>query len=231
MKKSVLAGAGLAVALMAREASATTYCYTGVAGFSACASANIVVNGGLTQLQIAVQNLSGTLGNTIFSITQVGLYYLVPPNYTGSLSSMAAFTGWTNGVSNSLTNPGPNGTALWIGGARTRNGNNYSLVGCSVPSTPINVVSTCSGPATFTFTLAAGSNFSLQSLQVGLRGQAWTASNGAFTGQSFKCYSSDPTCQPPPPPMVVPEPVTMTLLATGLVGAGLVQLRRRRRSA
>lgn len=228
MRRRILSGAGLAMALVAREAAATTYCYTGVAGFAACASATIVVNGGLTQLQVAIQNLSGNTGNTVFSITQFGLYYLVPPNYTGSLTSLASFTGWRNGVTNSLTNPGPtSGTPVWIGGARTSNGNNYSLVGCSVPSVPANAINTCSGPATFTFTLASGASFSLQNLNVGIRGQAWNATNGAFTGQSFKCYSSDPNCQPPL--TSVPEPISMALMATGLFGVGFVQLRRRRR--
>jgi PEP-CTERM motif len=238
MIKRVIAGAGLAMVLVARDSSAavapgpspSTYCYTGVAGFSACASATIVVNSGLTQLQIAIQNLSGVQGNTSFSITQFGLYYLVPPNYTGTLTKLTPFSGWQNGITNSLTRPGPTaGRASWLGGAQTANGNNFALLGC-VQSTQKKITNTCAAPATFTFTLKAGSNFSLQNLHIGLRGQAWDANNGAFRGQSFKCLSSDPTCQIVQPPTSVPEPLTMTLLATGLVGIGLVQVRRRRRA-
>jgi PEP-CTERM motif len=226
MKNRVIAGTGLALLMVTGRASATTYCYTGVAGFSACASASIVVNGGQTQLQIAIQNLSGVQGNTVFSITQFGMYYLVPPNYTGSLSSLSPFTGWSNGVNNSLLNPGPTaGTPLWIGGAHTTNGNNYSLVGCSVANAPANAVNTCASPATFTFTLAPGANFSLANLNVGIRGQAWSSSTGALL-DSFKCYSSDPACQSP---TTVPEPATMTLLGTGIVAMTLVGYRRRRK--
>lgn len=228
MKKRILAGASLALALAAQPAEAATYCYTGVSGFSACASANITVNGGLTTLSVAIQNLSGTLGNTIYAITGFGLYYLNPAG-SGSVA-LQSFTGWTNGAGNGLTNPGPSAAHTFIGGARTSNGTNYSLVGCTAASVPADRINTCLTPATFAFNLTPGATFNAAGLHIAVRGQAWSATDGTFTGRSFKCYSTDASCtEYSPPPTSVPEPATMGLLAFGLVSMSAVGIRRRKK--
>jgi MYXO-CTERM domain-containing protein len=51
------------------------------------------------------------------------------------------------------------------------------------------------------------------------------------SGQQLNCYPFTPPPPPPPPPQVAPEPISMTLLGTGLLGIGGAGLRRRRKKA
>ena len=89
-------------------------------------------------------------------------------------------------------------------------------------------VSTCAGPLTFRFNGINAAAVRLDDLHFAFRAQSV-----GRNGESVKCYSSDPAssshdCIPRVTVSVTPEPATVAMLATGLLGIGGVTVRRRR---
>lgn len=138
--------------------------------------------------------------------------------------------GWQNGFSASggqITNPGPAGSETWLLGASM--GGSGGILGCTDPTGNGADVSSCAGPLTFRFDFASTAGIRMQDLEFAFRAQSMGA-----TGQSTKCYTSDAqgsamACEPWTPPTATPEPATVVLMASGLLGVFGVARHRRRR--
>ena len=209
MRKLSLAAAAVALVGLSSPAQAETWslCATSSNGFLSCASAEATLVG--TTLTVKVTNSFPQTGDE-HVITGFGFYYAGQDGPTAT-DLTSAPDGWDLGLG-SLENPGPNGSYTWLGGAST-NG-----VGDAIG---------WDSNATFVFTLSAPVD--LANLQFAFRAQS-TGPDGAG---STKCYPTDDiesehNCFPPDL-TTVPEPATVALMGTGLLGLGGFGALRRRR--
>lgn len=211
--------------------------------FMTCAAVEVSVTG--TSVTMRVWNLSGngmaTAGvgygapaGTI--INGIGFYNTNSPGViTSSLSTFGpARPGDTPGSWN-LKNIGSVAFSVDFRTASSRNVGGIAsacATAAELPGTPPNLyMNPCQGditnPAnyvTFTFTLANGQTWDPSTTDISIRGY------DGLTGNTTECWTGQIGVSPPNCFTVAPEPVTMTLLATGLAGMGGVGLIRRRRN-
>ena len=210
MRKLSLGAAAVALVGLASPAQAESWslCATSSNGFLSCAAAEASIVG--NTLTVTVTNLYPGEGDE-HVLTGFGFYYANgAESATASALNSSTIGGWDLGLG-PLDSPGPGAGYTWLGGAST------SGVGDGIGH---------DSNATFVFTLTGP--VELADLEFAFRAQ----STGPDGEGSTKCYPTDNiesehSCLGLT--TTVPEPATVALMGTGLLGLGGFGALRRRR--
>jgi len=251
-------GALVAALLVPAVAKADVYSRSwtvcGTSGsFKSCHSVSLATfwDGSNTHVTVSVMNLNGsTLGNTLGdNMPTSGLFFLRfygqsanIGTHGGGVGDLTTATGGSSGTAapwgwSTANNTGADANTYGVLKLDGNTGGARRIGGCvTIPASPATntpVVASCGTAVVMTFSV--GANFNAGQLdgmnfQARANGSGGTPNVQCYTNQNYATAGGACSYDNASPVTVTPEPMSIALLSTGLIGLTGVGLRRRKKN-